>query len=102
MASNQFDITELFKQLDLKEVSRKMQDSFNVRLGAINEVQSKNLQVIMNVNKTMTDGAQGALQKQAEMFQAAMKKVSKVVEPLSGAGFTQEACSHASRAHENS
>ncbi len=90
MANNQFDFTQLFKQFDPQEMTAKLQESFNVDLGAINEAQSKNLQTMMNANKIMTDGAQAILQKQADMFQIAMTEAGKAVESLSGSGSPQE------------
>ncbi|MCB1757922.1 MAG: TIGR01841 family phasin [Gammaproteobacteria bacterium] len=90
MKSNQFDFTKMFQQFDLQEMTKKMQEAFNFDFSAINEAQSKNLEVMMSTNKAFADGAQAVLEKQAEMFQAAMKEASTAASELAGSGSPQE------------
>lgn len=90
MSNDQFDFTKMFQQFDVQEMTKKMQEAFNVDLSPVNEAQSKNIEAMVAANEMIASGAKAVLEKQAEMFQAAMSEANDAAQSLSGSGSPQE------------
>ena len=90
MSNDQFDFSKMFQQFDVQEMTKKMQEAFNVDLSSVNESQSKNIEAMVSANKLIASGAQAVLEKQAEMFQSAIQEASDAAKSLSGSGSPQE------------
>ena len=90
MSKDQFDFTKMFQQFDVQEMTKKMQEAFNVDLSSVNESQSKNIEAMVSANKLIASGAQAVLEKQAEMFQSAIQEATQAAQSLSGSGSPQE------------
>ncbi len=90
MSADQFDFTKMFQQFDLQEMTKKLQEAYNLDFSAVNEAQTKNLQTLMSANKSLAEGTQAVLEKQAEMFKVAMQEASEAAQSLVGSGSPQE------------
>ncbi|HBR97188.1 MAG TPA: phasin [Gammaproteobacteria bacterium] len=90
MSTDNFDFTKMFQQFDVQEMTKKIQDAFNVDFSAVNEAHSKNIQMMVSANESLTAGTQALMQKQAEMFQTALQEATVAAQSLSGSGSPQE------------
>jgi phasin family protein len=82
--TNQFDFTKMFQQFNPQEMTKKLQESFNLDLSVVNEAQSKNMQALMGANKAFAEGAKAVFEKQSEMFQAAINDANETAQAMTG------------------
>lgn len=90
MSENNFDFSEILKQFDVAAMTRKLQEGFNLDLSAVNESQSKNIESMINANKSMAEGTQAIMKMQADMISTAMTEAMEAAKSLADSGSPQE------------
>ncbi len=87
-ANNPFDFMSNFNQYDPQAMMRQMQAAFgnyqipNVDMSALAESQKKNMEALMKANEAAISGTQELLNRQAELFQEALKEAGDAVQNM--------------------
>lgn len=92
-----FDITKMFKGFDPSKMAEEMTKMLGqykipgVDMDTVVASQKKNVEAVVAANRTVVEGVQAVLKRQAEIMQEAMAEMSKAVETLSKAGASPQA-----------
>lgn len=92
MPQEMFDFSKIFKGFDPSKMAEEMTKMLGqykipgVDMDTIVASQKKNVEALVAANRTVVEGAQAVIKRQAEIMQEAMAEMTKVVETLGKAG----------------